>query len=93
MSTTFISTCKDNPTALTDLQSEKAPLEHDAAELRESMHKLRQAGREHTLSAHVWQAEFARQHEKLVVVTGKIGGLDKRILAFVEGVPTCHQST
>ena len=57
------------------------------------MHKLRQAGREHTLPAHVWQAEFARQHEKLVVVTGKIGGLDKRILVLVEGVPTCHAIT
>ena len=93
MSTTSIFTYKDNPTTLANLQSEKALLEHDAAALRQSMHKLRQAGREHTLSAHVWQSEFARQHEKLVVVTGKIGGLDKRILALVEGVPTCHQST
>ena len=49
------------------------------------MHKLRQAGREHALPAHIWQAEFARQHEKLVFVAGKIGGLDKRILALVEG--------
>jgi hypothetical protein len=44
-----------------------------------------QAGREHALSAHVWQSEFARQHEQLVTVASKIGGLDKRILALVEG--------
>jgi hypothetical protein len=36
----------DNPTALTDLQSEKALLERDAAALRKSLHELRQAGRE-----------------------------------------------
>jgi hypothetical protein len=75
----------DNPTALTDLQSEKALLERDAAALRQSLHKLRQAGCEHTLTAHIWQAEFTRQHEKLVFVAGKIGGLDKPILALVEG--------
>ena len=69
----------------TALQSEKALLERDAAALRQSLHKLRQAGREHTMPAHVWQAEFARQHEKLVIFAGKIGGLDKRILALVEG--------
>ena len=63
----------------------KSLLERDAAALRRSMHELRQAGREHTLTAHVWQAEFARQHEKLVIVAGKIGELDKRILALVEG--------
>jgi hypothetical protein len=75
----------DNPTRLTNLQSEKDLLERDAAALRQSLHELRQAGREHTLPAHVWQAEFARQHEKLVFVADKIGGLDKRILALVEG--------
>lgn len=75
----------DNPTTLTNLQSEKDLLERDAAALRQSMHELRQAGREHTLPAHVWQAEFARQYEKLVIVAGKIGGLDKRIRALVEG--------
>ena len=75
----------DNPTTLTDLQSEKDLLEREAAALRQSLHKLRQADREHTMPAHVWQAEFARQHEKLVIVAGKIGGLDKRILALVEG--------
>jgi hypothetical protein len=75
----------DNPTALTALQSEKDLLERDAASFRRSMRELRQAGREHTLTAHVWQAEFARQHEQLVIVAGKIGGLDKRILALVEG--------
>ncbi len=75
----------DNPTALADLQSEKALLERDAATLRQSLHELHQAGRENTLTAHVWQAEFARQHEKLVIVAGKIGDLDKRILALVEG--------
>jgi len=37
------------------------------------------------MPAYVWQAEFARQNEKLVFVTGKIGRLDKRILALVEG--------
>jgi hypothetical protein len=70
---------------LTDLQSEKALLERDAAALHQSLHELHQAGREHMLSANVWQAEFARQNEKLVIVAGKIGGLDKRILALVEG--------
>jgi hypothetical protein len=75
----------DNPTTLTALQSEKDLLEREAAALRQSLHELRQAGREHTLTAHVWQAEFARQHEKLVIVASKIGGLDKRILALVEG--------
>ena len=75
----------DNRTALTDLQSEKDLLEREAAALRQSLHELRQAGREHTLPAHVWQAEFAGQHEKLVIVAGKIGALDKRILALVEG--------
>jgi hypothetical protein len=75
----------DNRTALTDLQSEKDLLEREAAALRQSLHDLHQAGREHTLAAHVWQAEFARQHEKLVLVAGKIGGLEKRILALVEG--------
>jgi hypothetical protein len=75
----------DNPTALAALQSEKDLLEREAAALRQSLHKLRQAGREHTLPAHVWQAEFARQHEKLVIVASKIGALDKRILALVEG--------
>ena len=75
----------DNPITLTDLQSEKTLLERDAAALRKSLHELREAGREHTLPAHVWQAEFARQHEKLVFVAGKIGGLDKRILTLVEG--------
>jgi hypothetical protein len=75
----------DNPTTLTNLQSERALLERDAAALRQSMHELRQAGREHTLPAYVWQAEFARRHEKLVIVAGKIGGLDKRIIALVEG--------
>jgi hypothetical protein len=75
----------DNPTTLTDLQSEKDLLEREAAALRQSLHELRQAGRDHTLTAHVWQAEFARQHEKLVTVASKIGGLDKRILALVEG--------
>jgi hypothetical protein len=74
-----------NRTALTDLQREKDLLERGAAALRQSLHELRQAGREHTLPAHVWQAEFARQHEKLVLVASKIGGLDKRILALVEG--------
>ena len=54
----------DNPTALTDLQSEKDLLERDAAALRQSMHELRQAGREHTMPAHVWQLAFARQHEQ-----------------------------
>ena len=75
----------DNPTTLTNLQCEKGLLERDAAVLRRSMHELRQAGREHTLTAHVWQAEFARQHGQLVIVADKIGGLDKRILALVEG--------
>jgi hypothetical protein len=75
----------DNPATLIDLQSEKDLLEREAAALRQSLHVLRQAGREHTLTAHVWQAEFARQHEKLVLVASKIGGLDKRILALVEG--------
>jgi hypothetical protein len=74
-----------NPTALTVLQSEKDLLERDAAVLRQSLHELRQAGRKHAMPADVWQAEFARQHEKLVSVAGKIGGLDKRILALVEG--------
>jgi hypothetical protein len=75
----------DNRTALANLQSEKDLLEREAAALRQSLHELRQAGREHTLPAHVWQAEFARQNEKLISVAGKIGGLDKRILALVEG--------
>ena len=75
----------DSPTALTALQSEKDLLEREAAALRQSLHELRQAGRDHTLSAHVWQSEFARQHEKLVIAASKIGGLDKRILALVEG--------
>ena len=75
----------DNRTALAALQSEKDLLEREAAALRHSLHELRQAGREHTLAAHVWQAEFARQHEQLVIVASKIGGLDKRILALVEG--------
>jgi hypothetical protein len=75
----------DNRTILTDLQSEKVLFEREAAALRQSLHELHQAGREHTLTAHVWQAEFARQHEKLVIVAGKIGELDKRILALVEG--------
>jgi hypothetical protein len=75
----------DNPPALTALQSEKNLLERDAAALRQSLHEMHQAGREHTLPAHVWQAEFARQNEKLVFVAGKIGGLDRRILALVEG--------
>jgi hypothetical protein len=35
-------------TTLTDLQSEKDLLERDAAALRQSLHELRQAGREHT---------------------------------------------
>ena len=39
----------DNRTALTDLQSEKDLLEREAAALRQSLHELRQAGREHTL--------------------------------------------
>ena len=75
----------DNRTILTDLQSEKDRLERQAAALRQSLHELRQAGRGHTLSAHVWQSEFARQHEKLAIVASKIGGLDKRILALDEG--------
>jgi hypothetical protein len=75
----------DNQATLTDLQSEKDLLERDAAALRRSLREVHQAGREHTLTAHVWQAEFARQHEKLVIVASKIGGLDKRILALVEG--------
>ena len=75
----------DNLTTLTDLQSEKDLLEHDAAALRQSLHKLRQAGREHTMPTHLWQLAFARQHEQLVIVAGKIGALDKRILALVEG--------
>jgi hypothetical protein len=75
----------DNPTALANLQSEKALLEREAAALRQSLRELRQTGREHTLAAHVWQAEFARQHEKLVIVASKIGAVDKRILALVEG--------
>jgi hypothetical protein len=29
--------------------------------------------------------EFAREHEKLVIVASKVGELDKRILALVEG--------
>jgi hypothetical protein len=75
----------NDPTTLTALQSEKDLLERDAAVLRQSLHKLRQAGREHTLTAHVWQSEFARQNEKLISVSGKIGGVDKHILALVEG--------
>jgi hypothetical protein len=75
----------DNRTALTAIQSEKDLLEREAAALRQSLRELRQAGREHTLSAHVWQTEFARQHEKPVIVADKIGSLDKRILALVEG--------
>ena len=74
-----------NPTTLTNLQGEKELLERDAEALRQSMHELRRAGREHTLPAHYWQAEFACQHEKLVIVAGKVGELDKRILALVEG--------
>ena len=53
------------------IQSEKDLLERETAALRQSLRELRQAGREHTLSAHVWQAEFARQHEKLVIVASK----------------------
>jgi hypothetical protein len=77
----------DNPATitLTDLQSEKNLLDREAAVLRQSLHELHQAGREHALPAHVWQAKFARRHEKLVIVAGKIGRLDKRILALVEG--------
>ena len=75
----------DYLTTLTDLQSEKDLLERDAEALRQSMHEVRRAGREHELPAHIWQAEFACQHEKLVIVAGKIGELDKRILALVEG--------
>ena len=74
-----------SPTALTALQSEKDLLEREAAALRHSLRELHQAGREHTLTAHVWQSEFARQHEKVVIVASKIGALDKRILALVEG--------
>jgi hypothetical protein len=83
----------DNPTTLTALQSEKDLLEREAAALRQSLHELRQAGREHTLTAHVWQSEFARQHEKLVFVAGKIGELDKRILALVEGKEKSDQES
>jgi hypothetical protein len=75
----------DKPIALANLQSEKDLLECEASALRQSLHELRQAGREHALPAHVWQSEFARQHEQLVLVASKIGGLDKRILALVEG--------
>jgi hypothetical protein len=75
----------DNSTTLTNLQSEKDLLERDAARLRQSLHELHQAGRELKLTAHVWQSEFACQHEKLVIVASKIGVLDKRILALVEG--------
>jgi hypothetical protein len=75
----------DNPATLIDLQSEKDLLERDAATLRRSLREVHQAGREHMLPAHVWQSEFARQHEKLVIVAGKIGAVDKRILALVEG--------
>ena len=75
----------DNRTTLTDLQGEKALLERGAATLRQSLHELHRAGPEHTLTAHVWQSEFARQHEKLIIFAGKIGGLAKRILALVEG--------
>ena len=45
------------------------------------------------LPAHIWRAEFARQHEKLVFVAGKIGGLDKRILALVEGKEKSDQES
>ena len=83
----------DNPITLTDLQSEKALFERDAAALRKSLHELRQAGREHMLPPHIWRAEFARQHEKLVFVAGKIGGLDKRILALVEGKEKSDQES
>jgi hypothetical protein len=83
----------NSPTTLTNLRSEKDLLERDAEALRESMHELRKAGREHTLPAYVWQAEFARQHEKLVFVAGKIGGLDKRILALVEGEEESDQES
>jgi hypothetical protein len=41
----------DNPTALAALQSEKDLLEREAAALRQSLHELRQAGREHTLNS------------------------------------------
>ena len=75
----------DNPTTLTNLQSEKDLLERDAEALRQSMHEVRRAGREHELPAHIWQAQFACQHEKLVIIAGKIGELDRRILALVEG--------
>ena len=77
----------DNLTTLTDLQSEKDLLEREAAALRQSLHELHQAAAstEHILPAHVWQSEFARQHEKLITVASKIGELDKRILALVEG--------
>ena len=78
-------TLKQASITLTNLQSEKDLLEREAAVLRQSLHELRQAGREHTMPAHLWQLEFARQHEQLVIVAGKIGGLDKRILALVEG--------
>ena len=40
----------DNLTTLTDLQSEKDLLEREAAALRQSLHELRQAGRDHTLT-------------------------------------------
>jgi hypothetical protein len=54
----------DNPTTLTDLQSEKDLLEREAAALRQSLHDLHQAGREHTLTAHVWQTRVcARARE------------------------------
>jgi hypothetical protein len=78
-------TLKQAYITLTNLHSEKDLLEREAAALRQSLHELHQGGREHTLTAHVWQAEFARLHEKLVIVAGKIGELDKRILALVEG--------
>jgi hypothetical protein len=74
----------DNPTTLTDLQSEKDLLERDAAALRRSLREVHEAGREHTLTAHVWQSEFARQHEKLVFVAGKIGGLDNAFLRWLK---------
>jgi hypothetical protein len=52
----------DNPTTLTDLQSEKDLLERLSVRPRRYANRhtnLRQAGREHALTAHVWQAEFA----------------------------------
>lgn len=69
----------EEPLTLDELQAWKTDLEGKAARLRKALHTLA------TERTEGWRAEFSGVQEELFAATSRIGQLNQRICALVEG--------